>query len=421
MTMIHLRLVGICASVTAFFIGAGICSNVSACSDHDTESSASTNHGDGSGTNTGEVDEHKAPCFADMVLCYGGSHHRKPFLWETSRFADYVTIDYGEGEKWLFDSFLFLEFCNVSRGDGVRWSYMTGYSQGDNRSATKELWTELLDYWFEKGNGFEALDQAVSEAASRLGEPPYKRKVIVSVPDPILHSQYDDESTPTDYWGEIDGKRMDFSKPADRISVSKWFIDEVIRRFRNSCFKQIELDGFYWISEEIPTSTEGWCYELKKSDLFLPSVVAYSHSKGYHYYWIPYRMAAGYRDSAKYGFDYVWMQPNYFWHADKYPFSETMLAIRDAGLGMEIEMDAALLSNNENGFLYKQRFRDYLDNAKRSSLYGKSPFAYYIGGDDFRLLKQSTDEKDRKIFCEFCDFVVNNPFKEKVLCRRKDD
>lgn len=40
----------------------------------------------------------------DAVLCYGGSHHRTPFLWDKERLAPYVTYVDKEGtEHWLFD------------------------------------------------------------------------------------------------------------------------------------------------------------------------------------------------------------------------------------------------------------------------------------------------------------------------------
>ena len=46
----------------------------------------------------------------DAVLCYGGSHHRTPFLWDKERLAPYVTYVDKEGtEQWLFDGFIFRE------------------------------------------------------------------------------------------------------------------------------------------------------------------------------------------------------------------------------------------------------------------------------------------------------------------------
>lgn len=352
--------------------------------------------------------------FSDMVLCYGGSPHRKPFLWEASRFSDYVSyVDKSGKEQWLFDGFLFIEFCNTGRGDGIKWSYCTGYSQGDNKSAGKQLWLELINYWFKSESGFYALEQAVSEAASRIGEPSYKRKVVVSIPDPILHLQYDDLNTTTRYWGELNGKELDFNEPKDRLAACSWFADEILTRFNKAGFKNIELDGFYYIAEEITTPTEGWCYEMKKMDLVLPDLSKSLHEKGKKFYWIPYRHAPGYKKGKLYGFDFVWMQPNYFWDGDKNPFDESMLSILAARVGMELEMDEALIEGHNDCSLYKMRFRAYMANAKRYGLYGKYPFTYYIGGDAFRELKASSAPEDKKIFEEFCDFIINNPVRNR--------
>lgn len=354
--------------------------------------------------------------FSDMVLCYGGSAHRKPFQWDKERFSAYVSCEDAEGkEQWLFDGFLFLEFCNLNRGDGMYWSYCTGYSAGHNRSAGRDLWQEQIDYWFAEGCGFNALEEAVAETAKRIGKPSHKRKVVLSIPDPILHKQYDDLSSPTQYWGELDGRQLDFANPQDRADACKWFADEVVKRFRKSHFKYIELDGFYKISEEITTPDEGWCYDMKKMDLFLPILTDYLHKKGYKYYWIPYRKAAGYDKGAKFGVDFTWMQPNYFWHADKYPFDQSMRWILDAGIGMELEMDKALLEGKENAELYRMRFRKYLENAKRYQIYGKFPFTYYIETDAFRMLRKSEHPEDIRMYEEFRDFILNNPVRE--ICK----
>ena len=66
-----------------------------------------------------EKGRRERPVTTDAVLCYGGSHHRTPFLWDGKRLAPYVTYTDEEGrEQWLFDGFIFLEFVDASRPDG---------------------------------------------------------------------------------------------------------------------------------------------------------------------------------------------------------------------------------------------------------------------------------------------------------------
>ena len=94
--------------------------------------------------------------FSDLVLCYGGSSHRTPYRWDKQRFAPFVTYTDKQGkEHWLFDSFLAIEFQVTSSIDSKPYSYMVGLKL---TSAAKPQWQELIDYWFDKDNGINALE-----------------------------------------------------------------------------------------------------------------------------------------------------------------------------------------------------------------------------------------------------------------------
>ena len=84
--------------------------------------------------------------YTDMVLCYGGSHHRTPYRWDKERFAPSVSyVDEQGKEHWLFDSFLFIEFQDSSRPDGGYYAYMVGLMKDYGFSAGKTQWKELID------------------------------------------------------------------------------------------------------------------------------------------------------------------------------------------------------------------------------------------------------------------------------------
>ena len=94
----------------------------------------------------------------DAVLCYGGSHHRTPYLWDEERLTPYVTCTDSAGiERGLFDGFIFLEFQDPNRPDGRLYTYETGHLRDMGFAAGKEQWQELIDYWFAEGNGVNAL------------------------------------------------------------------------------------------------------------------------------------------------------------------------------------------------------------------------------------------------------------------------
>ena len=357
--------------------------------------------------------KHKSPATAtDAVLCYGASHHRNPFLWDKERFAPFVSyVDEQGGEQWLFDGFIFLESQDVDRPDSGAYSFMTGVLRDTGVAAGKEQWQELIDYYFAEGNCVDALEDAVKAATERLGKAPYKRRVVMIIPDPIIHRHYIDTTTSTTYWGALDGRQLDFSRNEDRVAACKWYIDRVRERFAEGGYKYIDLAGFYWIREIIaqPHDTE-YSYHLTRSDIMLPQIADYLHRLNYTFNWIPFYDARGHDDWRKFGFDQVYMQPNYYWKPE-HDMDTVCMKINNAGTSMEFEFEASILNAREGSEVYRARLRDYMKYAKKHGIYGKRPLAYYQGSNALYDLSVSTDETDREFFHEFCRFVTNNPLR----------
>ena len=343
--------------------------------------------------------------FSDLVLCYGGSKHRSPYLWNKDRFQPFVTyVDQQGKEHWLFDSFLCIEFQTLNS------SYMVGLKLP---SAGKTQWQELIDYWFAKDNGVNALDAAVQGAAQRLGTPPTKRKVVMTMPDPIIYKMYNNTQESTTYWGELNGRKMDFSRAKDRIAVYQWYIDQVRKKFDEANYKYIELAGFYIISEDLATPKFGWNPELKKSDEIIPPTAKYLHKLNEALCWIPYNRASGYQHWKELGIDYAYMQPNHFWDDEgTKPLSRFFSDILANKLAMEFEFDEALIDGKANCEVYKKRFREYMSQAKGNGIYGSKPLSYYHGTNGFYELWASQAAKDRELYHEFCQFVINNPLRK---------
>ena len=368
-----------------------------------------------------EQERDAIPSYTDLVLCYGGSHHRTPYRWDKERFTPFVTyVDESGREHWLFDGFLCLEFQDSSRPDGGKYAYMVGVLRGQGVSAGKQQWKELIDYWFDGDNGVNALEAAVKEASQRLGTPPAKRKVVMVMPDPIIYRKYDDTNESTTYWGSLGGRQMDFAKGADRVAACKWYIDQVRRRFDEGNYQYVELAGFYPISEEIVTPGDGYCHELKKSEEVIPQVAEYLHAINQSFCWIPYNRAAGYTKWKEMGIDYAYMQPNHYWD-DKgvRPLSRYFSDIKAYDLAMEFEFDENILEGEQNSEVYKKRFREYMEGAKKHGVYGRKPLSYYHGTNRFYDLWASTAAKDKELFHEFCRFVIDNPLRQRTAASGK--
>ena len=357
-----------------------------------------------------EKGRRERPVTTDAVLCYGGSHHRTPFLWDGKRLAPYVTYTDEEGrEQWLFDGFIFLEFVDASRPDGRTYAFETGNRNAP--AAGKEQWQELIDYFFAEGNCIDALDKSVAEAERRIGRAPTRRRVVVMLPDPVIHRMYADTTATTVYWGELDGRKLDFSRNEDRIAACKWYIDSVRERFAAGGYEHIELAGFYWIREIVtrPQDTE-YSYHLTRSDIMLPHIAEYLHGLNCSLDWIPYYGSRGYDAWRSFGFDQVYLQPNYYWKPQN-DMDDVFRRIGELGVGLELEFEPTLLAGREGSEAFRERFRAYMRHAKETGVYGSRPIAYYHGTNGFYDLWASPDAEDRELFHELCRFIVGNPLR----------
>ena len=361
---------------------------------------------------------------ADAAICYGGHTARNPYLWTQERFEKTVSyVDENGQEHWLFDNMIMMELWDDN--------YAVTYSiANDGRySSRKEHWQGQIDYWFDAEHGFTALDKCVADVASRIGKPATKRGVIFSLPDPVYFEHYTNamkgENRNTVYWGEIDGVAMDFAKSEDRIKATLWLVDAVRAKFAEAKYENIELLGFYVLSEELSVPG-GFRYEYKEHDITIKAVADYCHSINEGFYWVPFAMAPGIERSKDFGFDQVVMQPNYYWTDAQWSWDQIEGTIREHGLGMELEFEgthgepltSSILSNLKNGEANpyaernKARFQEYLDNAKARGLYGEVPFVLYAGTNGLYELAVSEDAADREMYHKLCHFVIENPLKK---------
>lgn len=360
---------------------------------------------------------------ADAVICYGGHSARNPYLWTPERFHETVAYTDENGmEHWFFDNMIVMELWDDD--------YAVTYSiANDGRySSRKEHWQRQIDYWFSQENGFAALEASIADVASRIGNPPTKRGIIFSLPDPVYFEHYTDAMKGTNmntvYWGEIDGVQMDFSKAEDRVRAYKWMVDQVRAAFAKADYKHIELIGFYVLSEELSVPGS-FRYEYKEHDITIKATADYCHSVGEGFYWVPYAMAPGIERGKDFGFDLVVMQPNYYWTDAKWTWDQIEKTIRDNGLGMELEFEgthgepltSSILTCLKNGEpnpyadRNKARFSEYLDNAVSRGLYGEVPFVLYTGTNALYELAVSKDPKDREMYHKLGKFIVNSPLK----------
>lgn len=399
----------------------------------------------GSGLYDWEKSRERIPQFADLDLLSGGVTSGTPNTWSEKRLKPHVTFtDENGNEQWLHEAFLFIGNEDAQTGSTLC------ISANGKKSGDQSVWKRFADYWLSSTGVIKTLDQTVSNAISRIGQPKFKHKVVISMPDPIMLETFSDKSSSTTYWGKVDGRQLDFNNTADQVLAYQWFIDYVRAAWDKAAPQNIELAGFYILSEDLVARSSGWNYKYKRWDKILPHVAEYLHARKYGLYWIPYYQANGYDMTSKLGIDYTWLQPNKYWDypekKQKKSWTWVFNTMNTYGHGMEIEFEG---SHGESGWSQyeegvprtsssiletvrtdndaqgtpkgqpnpqaarnKQLLRDYMTQFKDAGYYGKARIATYSGTDGMYELATSPDEKDKAMYLEYCRFIVGNPLRK---------
>ena len=259
-----------------------------------------------------------------------------------------------------------------------------------------------------------------------------------------MFRNFADKGSSTVYWGKLNGRDLDFSKPEDQEAAYQWYMDECRKRFSQLDLRHVELCGFYILSEELHLSpdfyssfglngveSETFNWRYKHWEVIVPWAAAYAHSCNEGLWWIPYHMAPGYKLWKELGFDMAFMQPNYYWdNGDvSHPLSKTAEALKRYRMGIELEFEyslvAEVMADGRSGPdgsgkmvftkadvpMLRGRVREYMQAYKDTGLYGVLPIAVYSGTDAWHQLAVSQDSGDSEMFLEICRFITQSAMK----------
>lgn len=305
---------------------------------------------------------------SDLGLLYYGASYRLRFTPE--EVAPYVVHTFANGKKeWLFDGFLFIDFH-----DGGTCHFSPASNTG--HAATKADWQKYLDDHFTAGRALDGLNSCIAAYRDTIGDPGFKHQIVMTVPVPIP-GQKD--------WGELDGRTLDFDNTADCVAACTWFIDQFRRRFAEAGYENLELNGIYWLDEQMDRNGD-----------VVRALAPVVHDRGLQFVWIPWFKAPHYQDWRGYGFDIAYLQPNYFFHKEMSPsrLDEACQLARQYGMGVEFEADERALSQNEDS--YMSRMDDYIKAFKRHKVWDRSAIAYYTGGKLLREFVVNPSRENRR-------------------------
>ncbi len=257
----------------------------------------------------------------------------------------------GNIKDFFFDSYLFLP-CNTTAPSGAT------IHGGTNNPTYATDWIDYVDDTFYEGKNVDALDTAMGNAKTALGNTDKKAGVFFS----ILYPSYTQRS-----FGTLGGRSLNLSRKSDRQYAIKWIIDEQLNRFNDAGYTNLDLVGFYWLEEQI--------YSNYDSSM-MNYAADYLHSLGLKFIWIPYYQADGYSEWDSYGFDLACMQPNLFWMTtpDYERVNDCATQCAKYGMSMQIEVSANVTASE-----YYYRYLTYLEGGINSGAINSVKMYYQDG------------------------------------------
>ncbi|MGM9792237.1 MAG: DUF4855 domain-containing protein [Candidatus Cryptobacteroides sp.] len=304
----------------------------------------------------------------DLMLYYCGVTELRDYYPEDV-FLDYLITD-EEPPRRLFDGALLLEIWK----DPEHTVSFMGNAYG--RYCYLSEITDLFDTWMDVV--LPRLDNALERSKSMSTQPFYKQEVVLMIP--VLPFP-DGEAQ----WGYIEGyDTSDWSDWNKVLDIYKWEINEMMKRFLRKDFRNLELVGLYWPVESAGVASNR-----------MIQLSEYINSRNLEFYFIPY-YSANFESSIysvwqKYGFNYCYLQPNYFFYekVEKQRLYDACAMARR--FGMDLEMEFNPCAYLDWGY---QRMTDYLDVFEEEGVWDNNNIAYYQGGYDFTVLKNSKGVAD---------------------------
>lgn len=283
----------------------------------------------------------------NVATIYTAACSRLP--WTAEQLRPYVVHSYQDTSKpdtWFFDTFLLLDF-KVRRGSSDAIVETSDEVVPENvgtpsNVGKKSDWQNLINSYFSPINGntdsvLKRLDDCIAAAKLELGEPSFKHRVFLAVPEPISCFIVNGErkyvfNSSSQYhynWDDCGSETVIFHRTLQGTSLSNdtctecddalvWFVNECIDAWDAANFQNLELAGFHWIGEGNP-----WLYiaietmkNLGEHIRGLNRGLSLSVSFYYGTYkptgvWNSNGGSNPYRHQCRGTFDYVFGQPNY--------------------------------------------------------------------------------------------------------------
>jgi len=310
----------------------------------------------------------------NMLLAYSGAHGERG-SWTKQDFLPMVGYMRPDGRMAdrMFDTILFLPYPNLA--------------------STREGWEQYLNDLFRPGRQLDALNEAMMEYNKQRGTlyiSPVRENVVLALPYPdpnqsafgkLLEDQ-DSLSFQASRVGEERAYRY-------RKQAMEWYVDNLLKRWTEAEYRYLRLEGIYWYHELIDDA-------VPRERQLIRDAADMVHNQALRFYWIPYFGATGLGEWKELGFDFAFVQPN-FYNDKPIPIDriEATLAVANKyGMGIEIEGDERMYRDPR----FYQTYYNQLIAAHRLGIDKNKVHAYYFGSKSLLEAVNSKDPVARAIY-----------------------
>ncbi len=317
----------------------------------------------------------------NIVLIYSGYYNPANYggedisAWPQEQFKPYTAFLDTDGNRQdtFFRDYLFLGLQSPNGRSFFR-------EADSSKAGLKSDWEWFLDRIFTSNDlQLRALNEQTKATGLALGQPVLRNQVTIMVP-------FANENVSA--FGDVDGDGIseNLTTLAGRKKVTHWYISEVLQRFNQAQYSNLDLKGFYWLKEDLDTT--------KPDEINLvQDTASFIHQQGaYKFFWIPWSGAYAATQWNQFGFDFAILQPNHFVNRNDTTTPEKIknsaAKSANAGMGVELEFDNQILRSDK----YRERFYDYLNGGLEYGFMNGSVLGVY---QDARGLYELYKQQDK--------------------------
>lgn len=320
------------------------------------------------------VDKKAEDRMKDLLLAYSGAHEQRG-TWTKEDFlplVGYIDTD-GKVKDRMFDSVLFLPYPIMP--------------------TSKDGWEYYLNDVFRPGRQLDALNEAMKEYNKQRGKlyiDPEIEKVVLTLPYPTYG---------TETFGQINinqdpitfsGQKVGIEKAHDyRKQALAWYLQELLQKWEKADYKYLKLEGIYWYHEIIDDAVPGERQLIRETADMV-------HDQSLRFYWIPYYGATGLGEWKDLGFDYAFVQPNFYSNNDV-PVDRIEAALEVAnryGMGVEVEGDERMVRDVK----FYQLYYNQLIAGHKAGIDKDKIHAYYFGSKSLLEAVNNKEPKARAVY-----------------------